>query len=352
MLPFTLSPPSLPHLPCPLLSFIPSRCFLQGTSYFDYVFGTGAAPPPGAGCYTTKCVARRRGARPRLQVLVGDTWYDCPAGRTVQLTGSFQSGSIGPCPPAEEVCLRATCPQDCSAKGERRDASVTRSGLPQWERIVNEGGRGGDGRGREGREGGREGGNGGWQKKGSELITGFLSTGVAYERVSHQVELVWLSVYTPTRSSAFFELTFPPSLSLPLLAPPGQCFNGTCTCLPGYAGSDCSQVACSPYATSGPSMCPAGTLCHPSGLCTTKAGRVAPLTAARAPPYSPPPPPARPPPPAPPDSPPPSPQGALPPGMSQPQNGVTVSSVIVFGGANISAINDSSSLAEFQVGHF
>eukprot|EP00850_Spirogloea_muscicola_P004976 SM000022S07190 [mRNA] locus=s22:424033:436658:+ [translate_table: standard] len=70
----------------------------------------------------------------------------------------------------------------------------------------------------------------------------------------------------------------------------GQCDSGVCRCSPGYAGLDCSMVACSPFNAS---SCPQGTSCHlPSGLCqrtrVAQAPSPAPLSSAIPPAFPPP----------------------------------------------------------------
>eukprot|EP00850_Spirogloea_muscicola_P022655 SM000305S11813 [mRNA] locus=s305:105721:115819:- [translate_table: standard] len=70
----------------------------------------------------------------------------------------------------------------------------------------------------------------------------------------------------------------------------GQCDAGVCRCSPGYAGLDCSMVACSPFNAS---SCTDGTSCHlPSGLCqrsqVAQAPSPAPLSSAIPPAFPPP----------------------------------------------------------------
>lgn len=90
------------------------RCMLQGSTYFSSVFGTGAVPPPGAGCYPVACARTAKGFT--YNVSIGSTWHPCPEGGLVQ-DPSYGGGAIGPCPPATELCRGAMCPNDCSGKG-------------------------------------------------------------------------------------------------------------------------------------------------------------------------------------------------------------------------------------------
>ena len=72
----------------------------------------------GAGCFQTQCQDSK------LYIGIGGSYRECPAGQFVNfadIDSKYQSGRIGPCPSAEDVCPYWGCPNDCSGNGKCLD---------------------------------------------------------------------------------------------------------------------------------------------------------------------------------------------------------------------------------------
>ncbi|CAI5521669.1 unnamed protein product [Closterium sp. Naga37s-1] len=313
-----------------------SRCFLHGPQFFDYAFGAGAVPPPGAGCYPMRCVPSASSSRDSRSAESADALPTAPA--LEPAAGGNGNGSAALAPKAQGGSALSLPASSSTPKRQLRGK--------------------GKGKGKKGGRGKRGGGMVVEVRVGAQWYACPSGRMVALDQGGGDFHGGSIGP-CPDNRRMCLTASCPNDCS-----GKGICYNSTCYCLPGYAATDCSQVACSPLSLTPASTCRAPASCdHASGLCLLPSGRPSPLPLAAAPPYTPPPPPS---PPAPPVFPlpgaPPAPGSTVnnstgsntnsssnsSMGGEAPQHGVLVRSVVVLGGANISAIREGARLQEFQ----